>query len=110
MRSSLRARLGRTVGVTALLLSVLLPSAAAPLRAADDKVLNVGMLQSLDSMNPYGTALTTGYEAFELSFQQMVGFGAEIEPVPDFAISWERAADKHSYTFKFRPDMKWSDG
>ena len=110
MRSSLRARLGRTVGVTALLLSVLLPSAAAPLRAADDKVLNVGMLQSLDSMNPYGTALTTGYEAFELSYQQMVGFGAEIEPVPDFAISWERAADKHSYTFKFRPDMKWSDG
>ena len=111
MRSSLRARFGRALAVAGLVVMVLLPSAAAPLRAAaGDKVLDLGMLQSLDSMNPYGTALTTGYEAFELSYQQMVGFGADIEPVPDFAISWERAADKHSWTFKFRPDMKWSDG
>lgn len=111
MRSPLRVRLGRTVGITALLISVLLPAAASPLRAAaGDKVLNIGVLQSLDSLNPYGTALVVGYEAFELSYQQMVGFGPEVEPVPDFAISWERAADKHSWTFKFRPDMKWSDG
>jgi peptide/nickel transport system substrate-binding protein len=111
MRSSLRARFGRASAVAAVVVFLLLPAAATPMSAAaGDKVLDLGMLQSLDSMNPYGTALTTGYEAFELSFQQMVGFGADIEPVPDFAISWERAADKHSWTFKFRPDMKWSDG
>jgi peptide/nickel transport system substrate-binding protein len=110
MRSSMRARLGRALGAGVLVLSVLLPSAAAPVGAVGEKTLTLGVLQSLDSMNPYGTALTVGYEAFELSYQQMVGFGADIEPVPDFAISWERAADKHSWTFKFRPDMKWSDG
>jgi peptide/nickel transport system substrate-binding protein len=110
MRSSMRARMGRVLGAVTLVMSVLLPSAAVPVGAAGERTLIIGSLQSLDAMNPYGTALTVGYEAFELSYQQMVGFGPEIEPIPDFAISWERAADKHSYTFKFRPDMKWSDG
>ena len=110
MRSSMRARLGRALGAGVLVMSVLLPSAAAPVGAVGEKTLTLGVLQSLDSMNPYGTALVVGYEAFELSYQQMVGFGSEIEPVADYAISWERAADKHSWTFKFRPDMKWSDG
>jgi peptide/nickel transport system substrate-binding protein len=107
---SMRARTARALGAVALLMVILLPAAAAPAGAANDKVLRLGVLQSLDSMNPYGTALVVGYEVFELNFQQMVGFGSDLEPVPDFAASFERAADKHSWTFKFRPDMKWSDG
>ena len=106
----MRVRTARALGAIALLMAILLPAAAAPAGAANDKVLNLGVLQSLDSMNPYGTALVVGYEVFELNFQQMVGFGSDLEPVPDFASSFERAADKHSWTFKFRPDMKWSDG
>ena len=106
----MRVRTARALGAIALLMAILLPAAAAPAGAANDKVLNLGVLQSLDSMNPYGTALVVGYEVFELNFQQMVGFGSDLEPVPDFASSFERAADKHSWTFKFRPDMKWWDG
>ena len=113
MRSPVRARVGRTLGAIGVVLTLVsaIASAAAPAAgAASDKTLRLGVLQSLDSMNPYGTALVVGYEAFELSYQQLVGFGPEIQPAPDYAISWERAADKHSWTFKFRPDMKWSDG
>src|SRR6476661_7889700 len=113
MRSSMRARVGRTLGAIGVVLTLVsaMASAAAPAAgAANDKTLRLGVLQSLDSMNPYGTALVVGYEAFELSYQQLVGFGPEIQPAPDYAISWTRAADKHSWTFKFRPDMKWSDG
>jgi peptide/nickel transport system substrate-binding protein len=104
------AMVGRASAIAGLLVTVFLPVAASPLSAAGDKVLDVGMLQALDSMNPYLTQVAVGDQAYLLSYQQMVGFGAEIEPVPDFAISWERAADKHSWTLKFRPDMQWSDG
>ena len=34
----------------------------------------------------------------------------DLQPIPAFATSWERAADGKSWTFKFRPDLKWSDG
>jgi peptide/nickel transport system substrate-binding protein len=110
MQLRLRARTGRVLAAAGLVAAILLP-AAAPVSAADeDRTLRLGVLQSLDSMNPYGTALVVGYEAFELSYDQLVGFGPEIEPYPAFAESWERAADGKSWTFKFRPDMKWSDG
>ena len=56
------------------------------------------------------TALTSGYEAYELTYDLLVGFGQNLEPIPGFATSWERAADGASWTFKFRPDLKWSDG
>ena len=109
MRSSVAARAARLTAAVALALSVLGP-AAAPAVAADDKILRLGTLQKIDSLNPYVTALTSGYEAFELTYDQMVGFGPNLEPIPGYATSWERAADGHSWTFKFRPDLKWSDG
>jgi peptide/nickel transport system substrate-binding protein len=85
-------------------------TSAAPATATAERTLRIGVLEPLDSLNPFATARVVGYEAFELTYQQLVGFGADLEPVPDFAASWERAADKHSYTFRFRPDMRWSDG
>jgi peptide/nickel transport system substrate-binding protein len=78
--------------------------------AQTPKVLYVGTTQSLDSLNPYGTALVVGYEAFLLTYDMLVGFGPDLSPRPGFAESWQRAADGQSYTFTFRPGMRWSDG
>ena len=83
---------------------------ASPSAPNNDRTLRIGVLQSLDSMNPYNTARIVGYETYELTYQQMVGFGPELEPVADFAIDWDRAPDHRSWTFRFRPDMRWSDG
>jgi peptide/nickel transport system substrate-binding protein len=109
MRSSLTARSVRLLVAAGMAFAVLLPGGAS-VSAADDKILRLGTLQKIDSLNPYVTALTTGYEAFELTYDQMVGFGPNLEPIPAFATSWERNADGKSWTFKFRPDLKWSDG
>jgi peptide/nickel transport system substrate-binding protein len=109
MRSTLRVRLARGLGAAALLAGLLLP-AAAPATAADPVVIRVGTTQDLDSLNPYATLLVVGYEAFELSYNILVDFGPDLEPVPGFADSWERAADGHSWTFHIRDGMKWSDG
>ncbi len=109
MRLSLAARAGRLVAASGLALAVLAP-AAAPAVAADPVVLKLGTTQAMDSTNPYQSALVESYEAFELTWDQLVGFGPDLGPIPAFAESWKRADDGKSWTFKFRPDLKWSDG
>jgi peptide/nickel transport system substrate-binding protein len=99
----------RPLAALLLTASVLLP-AAAPVAAADPVVLRAGTVQDLDATNPYQTALVVGYEAFQLTYNLLVDFGPDLGPVPGFATSWERAADGKSWTFKFRDNLKWSDG
>ena len=73
-------------------------------------VLRVGTTQDLDSLNPYETILVVGYEVFGLTYNYLVDSGPNLEPVPGFADTWERAADGKSWTFHIRDGMKWSDG
>jgi peptide/nickel transport system substrate-binding protein len=101
--------MARGLGGAALIAGLLLP-AAVPATAADPVILRVGTTQDLDTLNPYGTLLVVGYEAFELSYNFLVDFGLNLEPVPGFADRWERAADGHSWTFHIREGMQWSDG
>jgi peptide/nickel transport system substrate-binding protein len=101
--------MARGLGAAALMAGLLLP-AAAPASAADPLILRVGLTQSLDSLNPYQTALSSGYDAFQLTYDLLVGFGPEAEPAPGFADRWERAADGKSWTFHIREGMTWSDG
>jgi peptide/nickel transport system substrate-binding protein len=109
MGQSLAARAARILAAAGLASALLAPG-AVPVAAADPKILQVGTLQDLDSTNPYGTILGVGYEAYSLTYDQLVGFGPNVDPVPGFASSWKRADDGKSWIFKFRPDLKWSDG
>jgi peptide/nickel transport system substrate-binding protein len=107
MRSTLRVRVTRVLGGGALIAALLLP-AGAPAAAADPVVLRVGTVQDLDAMNPYLTALFTGYEVFTLNYDLLVGYGPDEEPAPGFAASWTN--DGTTWTFKVDPALKWSDG
>lgn len=109
IRSTVRGRVARVLMAAGLLASMAGP-AVAPVSAADPVILRVGTTQDLDSLNPYATLLVVGYEAFQLSYNLLVDFGPDLEPVPGFADSWQRAADGHSWTFHIRDGMKWSDG
>jgi peptide/nickel transport system substrate-binding protein len=109
MRPSLHGRLMRILAAGGLAAVLLLPSVGTAAAAAP-VVLRVGTTQDLDSLNPYSTILVVGYEAFGLTYNYMVDSGQNLEPVPGFADSWQRAADGHSWTFHIRDGMKWSDG
>src|SRR3974377_349155 len=109
MPTTIRARAAQTLAAVAFGASVLLP-AAAPAHAADPIVLRVGTTQDVDSSNPFMTALVSGYESYQLTFNLLVDFGTNLEPVPGFADQWQRAADGKSWTFHIRSGMKWSDG
>ena len=108
-RSRFRSRAARVLTTAGLLFALAGPS-VAPAAAADPVILRVGTTQDLDSLNPYATLLVVGYESFQLSYNLLVDFGPDLEPVPGFADKWERAADGHSWTFHIRDGMKWSDG
>ena len=113
MRSTLRVRVARVLGGGALMAALLLPAvvpASAVEAPGDPVILRVGTTQDLDTLNPYGTLLVVGYEAFGLSYNLLVDFGPDLEPVPGFADSWERAEDGHSWIFHIREGMVWSDG
>ena len=98
MPSPLTARTARILASAGLVAALMVP-AATPVAAADPPVvLNIGDIQTIDSINPYGTALVAGYEAFGLTYDVLVGFGPDAEPAPGFADSWERAADGKSWT------------
>src|SRR4051794_28991791 len=109
MRSTMRARVTRSLTATGLIAALLLPG-AAPAAAADPVLLRVGTTQDLDSLNPFETILVVGYEVFGLTYNPLVDSGPNLEPVPGFADRWERAADGHSWTYYIRDGMKWSDG
>jgi peptide/nickel transport system substrate-binding protein len=111
MRAPVSHRFVRVLVGMGLAGALLLPALAAPARAAEEPlVLRVGTVQDLDSTNPYQTLLVVGYEVFQLTYNLLVDFGPNLEPVPGFAESWARAADGTSWTFKFRDGLKWSDG
>src|SRR3954468_216285 len=102
-----RTKLVRLAGAVALGASLLLPS-AAPAAAADPVILTVGTTQDLDASNPFNTALVSGYEAFQLTYNLLTEFDKDAKPAPGYADSWQRAPDK--VTFHVRDGMKFSDG
>ena len=107
MRTRFGVRLTRFIAATALTAATLLP-AAAPVGAAGPVVFRAGTTQDFDASNPYQTALVSGYEAFQLTYNLMVDFGENAEPIAGFADSWVRSPDK--VTFHIRKGMQWSDG
>ena len=103
-RSTQAKRLATLFAIVALAL----PAAVVPTAAADPVIFTAGTTQDFDSSNPYQTALVSGYEAFQLSFDLLVGFGLDTKPIPGFADKWTRNPD--NVTFHIRTGMKWSDG
>jgi peptide/nickel transport system substrate-binding protein len=107
MRSARSVKATRFATVFAIA-ALALPAAVGPTAASDPVVFTAGTTQDFDSSNPYQTALVSGYEAFQLSFDLLVGFGLDTKPIPGFADSWTRNPD--NVTFHIRTGMKWSDG
>jgi peptide/nickel transport system substrate-binding protein len=90
-------------------LTLLLP-AAAPVAAADPLILRAGTTQTVQSLNPWNVVEVVDYEIMTLNYDTLVGFGPDVNPAPGFAESWTRSDDGHTWTFKIREGMKWSDG
>src|SRR3954467_13894606 len=79
--------------------------------AAKPVVFDVGNTADVDSMNPLVGVTVPAYEAWNLQYEQLGGKAAkDFAPVPGLATSWKGSEDGKTWTYKLRPNMKWSDG
>ena len=80
--------------------------------ASDKKVtFTVGQLQNVDSLNVTLGALVIDYEVWNLIWPSLTNMAAkDFSPEPAMAESWSSSSDGLTWTYKMRPNMKWSDG
>ena len=99
-------------GIAAGAIALLPVSAAAPqAQAADPVVLTVGMLNDVDSLNPFTGILAEAYEIYQIQYATLMQPSAQdFTPAPGLAESWEESADGTTWTYTLRPDLVWSDG
>jgi peptide/nickel transport system substrate-binding protein len=108
MRNRLGVRLARFIALGALIGAGLVPAGVA--QGASPLILNVGTTQKLETLNPWQSITYADYEMFQVQYELLVSFGANLEPAPGFADTWSDSADKKTHTFHIRDGMKWSDG
>ncbi|MGI9196968.1 MAG: ABC transporter substrate-binding protein [Candidatus Nanopelagicales bacterium] len=100
--------------LTGLVAGVLALSPAAlawPAHAADPVVFTVGILNDVDSLNPFTGVLAESYEIYQLQYTTLMQPSAkDFTPAPGLAESWEESADGTTWTYTLRPNLTWSDG
>ena len=84
MRAPVSHRFVRLLAALGLAGALLLPALAAPARAADEQARPARRHRPRisTSLNPYHTLLVVGYEVFQLTYNLLVDFGPNLEPVP----------------------------
>ena len=71
----------------------------------------MGTSSRIDSLNPYVAFNQDAYSAFEYIYPMLVQYDRKnAKFVPDFATSWKASDGGKTWTFKTRPNAKWSDG
>jgi peptide/nickel transport system substrate-binding protein len=115
IRGSGRARTAAAVVALAGLLAL----TATPGVRAQDKptgptgklTFTVGIVNDVDSLNPFIGILAESYEVYGVMYDQLVGYSQkDFSPVPQLAESWQVSDDELTWTYKIRQGVKWSDG
>ena len=74
-------------------------------------VFDVGDPQGIDSMSPLIGVTVAAYEAWNIQYATLTDKAAkDFSIIPGLAESWEGSDDGLTWTYKLRPNMKWSDG
>jgi len=100
------AAIATVVGL--LVLSTGLSSAADP--PPPKSTFTVGVVQDVDSLNPFIGITVAAYEMFQMVYPTLTEWDAKnFAVVPGLAESWKESPDKTYWTYKMRPGLKWSD-
>jgi peptide/nickel transport system substrate-binding protein len=74
-------------------------------------VFTVGDTQNIDSMNPIVGVTVPAYEAWNIQYATLTDKSPkDFSTIPGLAKSWTSSADKKTWTYTMRPNLKWSDG
>jgi peptide/nickel transport system substrate-binding protein len=71
----------------------------------------VGILNEVDSFNPFLGIEAESYEMWALTYDYMITYSMkDMSPEPGLAESWETSDDGLTWTFDIREGVLWSDG
>jgi peptide/nickel transport system substrate-binding protein len=112
MTKTRKALAGSTLIAVLLLGGIVAVSAQSQSESEGGPVtFDIGDPQGIDSMSPLIGITVAAYEAWNLQYAQVTGKAAkDFAPIPGLATSWTPSDDKLTWTYKFRPNAKWSDG
>jgi peptide/nickel transport system substrate-binding protein len=97
--------------LVALLALTAAPGVTAQEQPAGKLTFTVGIINDVDSLNPFIGILSETYEVWGLMYDYLVGQSAkDFSPEPALAESWEVSDDELTWTYKIRQGVKWSDG
>ena len=86
-------------------------TSASGQEGAKPLTLTVGLQQDLDSANPTVGVTVAAYEFWNLQYATLTDKSSkDFSPIPGLASSWTSSPDKKTWTYKLRPNLKWSDG
>ncbi|MBN2359442.1 MAG: hypothetical protein JXR83_08300, partial [Deltaproteobacteria bacterium] len=63
-----------------------------------------------DSVDPASMGLAASWDIMLQLFELLVAYGSNFEPLPGLAASWESSPDQRVFTFRLRPDARFSNG
>ncbi len=106
-----RRRLLAAVAVAAIVLPVSCGgSSSGGGSGGGSKILRVGTVASIDSLNPFVAIDPQATNAFVMEYPQLVQYGPGVKIEGDWARSWSHSPDGLVWTFHLRPGGTWSDG
>src|SRR4051794_23894168 len=86
-------------------------TAASGQESGKPLTLTVGLQQDLDSANPTVGVTVAAYEFWNLQYATLTDKASkDFAAIPGLAASWKGSPDKKTWTYKLRPNLKWSDG
>jgi len=107
-------RIGRIVpaiAAGAVIIAAIVVGTASGQEGAKPLGLTVGLQQDLDSANPTVGVTVAAYELWNLQYATLTDKSSkDFAPIPGLAESWTSSPDKKTWTYKLRPNLKWSDG
>ncbi len=77
---------------------------------AELATFTLGSSTAFDTMNPLTSYMQVTYEFFMLTYDSLVQYNENYEPVPDLATEWSVSDDNLTWTFKLQEGVKWHDG
>ena len=96
------------IGVAGL---ALVAGAGTAAGKASQVTFNVGITQDIDTLNTAIGVLVPDYDVWNLQYATLTDKAAnDFHTIPGLAMSWKGSKDGKTWTYKLRPNLKWSDG
>lgn len=86
-------------------------SASATEPAHTKTTFTIGQTQDIDSTNPFTGITVAAYEIYQLIYDTLNGYALkDFATTGVLAQTWTPSADGLTWTYKLKPNLKWSDG